>query len=77
VLLVLVLLLTAPLPAAGSALTTTIAAHERSCFYAYVDKVGEKVGFYFAVSRQSCPLIDGLCAAAALKLTDVFLPPQP
>lgn len=27
----------------ASALTTTIAANERSCFYASVDKVGEKV----------------------------------
>ncbi|GAA6011861.1 hypothetical protein JCM8202_004177 [Rhodotorula sphaerocarpa] len=34
---------------AGSALTTTITANERTCFYAAVDKVGEKVGFYFAV----------------------------
>ncbi|SCZ90953.1 BZ3500_MvSof-1268-A1-R1_Chr1-3g02416 [Microbotryum saponariae] len=33
----------------GSALTTTILANERSCFYALVDKPGEKVGFYFAV----------------------------
>ncbi|BGP53094.1 hypothetical protein JCM8202v2_000653 [Rhodotorula sphaerocarpa] len=28
---------------AGSALTTTITANERTCFYAAVDKVGEKV----------------------------------
>lgn len=35
---------------ASSALTTTISAHDRSCFYAWVDEVGEKVGFYFAVS---------------------------
>ncbi|BGP36883.1 hypothetical protein JCM10450v2_000777 [Rhodotorula kratochvilovae] len=35
--------------AAASALTTTINANERSCFYAAVDKAGEKVGFYFAV----------------------------
>lgn len=27
----------------GSALTTTIAANERTCFYAFVDKSGEKV----------------------------------
>lgn len=27
----------------GSALTTTIAANERTCFYAFVDKAGEKV----------------------------------
>jgi len=35
--------------ARASALTTTISANERSCFYSLVDKVGEKVGFYFAV----------------------------
>lgn len=33
----------------SSALTTTIQANERTCFYAQVDKSGEKVGFYFAV----------------------------
>ncbi|KAJ3714654.1 emp24/gp25L/p24 family/GOLD-domain-containing protein [Lentinula guzmanii] len=36
-------------PTAGSALTTAIAANERLCFYADVDKAGEKIGFYFAV----------------------------
>ncbi|KAJ4468887.1 emp24/gp25L/p24 family/GOLD-domain-containing protein [Lentinula aciculospora] len=35
--------------ARGSALTTAIAANERLCFYADVDKAGEKIGFYFAV----------------------------
>lgn len=30
-------------------MTTLLAGHERSCFYAWVDKAGEKVGFYFAV----------------------------
>ncbi|GAA5955240.1 hypothetical protein JCM3765_003255 [Sporobolomyces pararoseus] len=44
------LALLAVLPRAdASALTTTINANERTCFYALVDKVGEKVGFYFAV----------------------------
>ncbi|KAK2459854.1 hypothetical protein APHAL10511_008175 [Amanita phalloides] len=33
----------------GSALTTPIAPNERQCFYADVDKAGEKIGFYFAV----------------------------
>ncbi|GAA5872663.1 hypothetical protein JCM16303_004596 [Sporobolomyces ruberrimus] len=47
-LLSLVLLTTLPRVDA-SALTTTINANERTCFYALVDKVGEKVGFYFAV----------------------------
>ncbi|KAG8215804.1 emp24/gp25L/p24 family/GOLD-domain-containing protein [Butyriboletus roseoflavus] len=33
----------------ASALTTVIAPNERLCFYADVDKAGEKIGFYFAV----------------------------
>ncbi|KAL4072005.1 emp24/gp25L/p24 family/GOLD-domain-containing protein [Scleroderma yunnanense] len=33
----------------ASALTTSIAPNERLCFYADVDKAGEKIGFYFAV----------------------------
>ncbi|KAF9474489.1 hypothetical protein BDN70DRAFT_815609 [Pholiota conissans] len=33
----------------ASALTTTIAPNERICFFADVDKVGEKIGFYYAV----------------------------
>ncbi|KAJ7916532.1 emp24/gp25L/p24 family/GOLD-domain-containing protein [Mycena leptocephala] len=37
------------LRARASALTTAIAANERLCFYADVDKAGEKIGFYFAV----------------------------
>ncbi|EOR01465.1 hypothetical protein E3P92_00461 [Wallemia ichthyophaga] len=36
-------------PINSSALTTTIDAAQRSCFYANVDKRGEKIGFYFAV----------------------------
>lgn len=35
--------------ASATALTTMLAANERSCYYADVDGVGEKVGFYFAV----------------------------
>ncbi|KAG7096731.1 hypothetical protein E1B28_004144 [Marasmius oreades] len=35
--------------ARGSSLTTAISANERLCFYAEVDKAGEKIGFYFAV----------------------------
>ncbi|KAI5451847.1 hypothetical protein NCC49_001491 [Naganishia albida] len=33
----------------ATALTTYLAANERSCFYADVDSIGEKVGFYFSV----------------------------
>ncbi|KAG5650850.1 hypothetical protein H0H81_010765 [Sphagnurus paluster] len=37
------------LSAHAAALTTLLAANERLCFYADVDKAGEKIGFYFAV----------------------------
>ncbi|KAF8332214.1 emp24/gp25L/p24 family/GOLD-domain-containing protein [Amanita rubescens] len=47
------LLLFLPLVLTGtawaSALTTPIAANERQCYYADVDKAGEKIGLYFAV----------------------------
>jgi hypothetical protein len=33
----------------GAALTTQLKPQERSCYYAWVDKAGEKIGFYFAV----------------------------
>ncbi|CAG8478184.1 12029_t:CDS:2 [Acaulospora morrowiae] len=33
----------------GTSLTYNIAAHERACFYAWADKPGEKIAFYFAV----------------------------
>lgn len=49
--LLLLALLSAVPPAAGSALTTTINANERSCFYAAVDKVGEKVRVPLALPR--------------------------
>ena len=44
----------APIAVRGSALTTAIAANERLCFYADVDKAGEKIGvsstFFFVPS---------------------------
>jgi protein ERP2 len=40
----LLFLLRLSLLARGSALTTAIAANERLCFYADVDKEGEKIG---------------------------------
>jgi len=43
------LFLSSPLHVHGSALTTTIGPNEKLCFYADVDKEGEKIGFYFAV----------------------------
>ncbi|CAG8763463.1 5507_t:CDS:2, partial [Racocetra fulgida] len=33
----------------GTSLTYNVAAHERACFYAWADKPGEKIAFYFAV----------------------------
>lgn len=45
----------------ATSLTYSIAAHEKACFYAHVDKVGEKIAFYFAVcskrtNRAACKL---------------------
>lgn len=51
-LLSLVLLTTLPRVDA-SALTTTINANERTCFYALVDKVGEKVSPSILLSESS------------------------
>ncbi|KAL0948142.1 hypothetical protein HGRIS_010760 [Hohenbuehelia grisea] len=45
----LFLLLCSLITVNASALTTPIAANERLCFFADVDKAGEKIGFYFAV----------------------------
>ncbi|KIL57856.1 hypothetical protein M378DRAFT_171238 [Amanita muscaria Koide BX008] len=42
----------------GSALTTPIAANQKQCFYANVNKVGEKISFYFAVQSGSSFDID-------------------
>ncbi|KZT57961.1 hypothetical protein CALCODRAFT_495426 [Calocera cornea HHB12733] len=44
--------------ARASALTTTVDPHGRSCFYADVDKAGEKIGFYFAVQAGGAFDID-------------------
>ncbi|PWN50710.1 hypothetical protein IE53DRAFT_82068 [Violaceomyces palustris] len=43
------ILLLLPSNVEAAALTTLLEPHEKSCFYAWVDKAGEKVGFYFAV----------------------------
>jgi protein ERP2 len=37
----------------ATALTTAIAANERLCFYADVDKAGEKIGVSIAVTISS------------------------
>jgi len=55
---IVVLFLTAllsilPSSVQGAALTTSVDPHSRACFYAWVDKAGEKVGFYFAVQSGS------------------------
>ncbi|KIJ94326.1 hypothetical protein K443DRAFT_683884 [Laccaria amethystina LaAM-08-1] len=42
----------------ASALTTSISANERICFFADVDKAGEKIGFYFAVQSGGAFDID-------------------
>jgi len=42
----------------ATALTYKIDANEKACFYAWVDNVGEKLAFYFAVDPNTpyCPL---------------------
>jgi len=47
--LVLSILLLSPFPVSATSLTYKIDANEKACFYAWVDKVGEKMAFYFAV----------------------------
>lgn len=37
----------------ATALTYKIDANEKACFYTWIDKVGEKMAFYFAVSLIS------------------------
>ena len=39
----------APTTANAAALTPAVHSSETMCYYAWVDQVGEKVGFYFAV----------------------------
>ncbi|ODN72923.1 hypothetical protein L202_08338 [Cryptococcus amylolentus CBS 6039] len=43
------ILLLAACSVSATALTAMLGANERSCYYADVDGLGEKVGFYFAV----------------------------
>jgi protein ERP2 len=51
---ILLFLLHLLLSVQGSALTTFIAANERLCFYADVDKAGEKIGVSFFSTRHQC-----------------------
>ncbi|KAJ3547744.1 hypothetical protein NMY22_g1533 [Coprinellus aureogranulatus] len=46
------------LTAKASALTISISPNERTCFFADVDKAGEKIGFYFAVQSGGAFDID-------------------
>jgi hypothetical protein len=41
----------------ATALTYKLAAHEKACFYTYVEEKGAKVAFYFAV-RPSPPSVN-------------------
>jgi len=47
--ILLFILLHSPKVVDATALTYKIDANEKGCFYAWVDKVGEKIAFYFAV----------------------------
>jgi hypothetical protein len=48
-------LLHSPKVVDATALTYKIDANEKGCFYAWVDKVGEKIAFYFAVCLSISP----------------------
>jgi hypothetical protein len=54
--LVIWIVFLSPTSVNATALTYKIDANERGCFYAWVDKVGEKIAFYFAVAA-SCFLL--------------------
>lgn len=41
----------------GSALTTAISPNERLCFYADVDKAGEKIGVRFTIPPSGATLL--------------------
>ena len=53
--ILLFILVNSPEVVDATALTYKIDANEKGCFYAWVDKVGEKIAFYFAV-RPLIPL---------------------
>nr|CAG8470486.1 493_t:CDS:2 [Entrophospora candida] len=44
----------------ATSLTYAVAAHEKACFYAWIDKPGEKIAFYFAVQTGGSFDIDYL-----------------
>src|SRR5438045_963548 len=46
---ILSILLLSPSTVTATALTYKIEANEKACFYAWIDNVGEKIAFYFAV----------------------------
>jgi hypothetical protein len=52
-----------PQKVGATALTYKLEANEKACFYAWVDKVNEKIAFYFAVNPL-CDGIDGRCKRA-------------
>jgi hypothetical protein len=56
--IVLFILVLSPNAVNATALTYKIDANEKGCFYAWVDKVGEKVAFYFAVSFRMKQVAD-------------------
>lgn len=58
---VLCMLLNVALTAEGTTLTYSIKAGEESCFYVWVEEVGKKVSFYFAVSPPKTPMDVSFC----------------
>jgi hypothetical protein len=61
----------------ASALTTTIAANERTCFYASVDKVSEKVSFSAITSTSLLWRIEGTVVKKKCDADDCFLTSLP
>lgn len=57
----------------ASALTTTIAANERTCFYASVDKVSEKVSSSAITSTTLLWRVEGTVVKKNMTLMIVFL----
>ncbi|KAI8333224.1 emp24/gp25L/p24 family/GOLD-domain-containing protein [Blakeslea trispora] len=47
----LLCLISAPIQVSATALTYSLLANEKACFYIWNDKPGKKVGFYFAVQE--------------------------
>jgi hypothetical protein len=64
-----------PRPVHATALTYSVAAHERACFYTWTDVPKKKLGFYFAV-RIASPCFALLLATVQHVLLERLWSPQ-